>query len=282
MADLISAGAVNLMAGSRTVTGVDTSWETSLITSGKFYAQGYVGHIDTVDSETQLTLTRGWPGPTQANAAYDIEPFSETTLAMMQAVTAMAAAARRVDAGSFVDPDAIGVSDADRSAYDDRDKGFVFVKITSTDYLVSVKRSATHADWGAYTSWLPVKGDAGSPGAAGTNGVGNYYDPSIQIPGRPPTGELYKTVFVRPVNFPSSLAASIGKAGTAADDDAVFAFLKNGVQFGTATFAAAATTATFAGTSTNFAPGDILSIVAPDPRDLTLADVLITLAGARL
>jgi hypothetical protein len=60
---------------------------------------------------------------------------------------------------------------------------------------------------------------------------------------------------------------------------------KNGTNIGTVTFAAAATTGTFAttasGTPETFAAGDELRLVGPATADATLADIHITFAGTR-
>jgi hypothetical protein len=48
-------------------------------------------------------------------------------------------------------------------------------------------------------------------------------------------------------------------------------------------FAAGISTATFtAATATDFAAGDILTILAPNPADSTLADIGFSLAASRL
>lgn len=99
-----------------------------------------------------------------------------------------------------------------------------------------------------------------------------------------PTGSLVimRLPMVRKVIFPASLTGSQFKAGTAATAQTVFSLKKNGVEFGTATFAAAGTSATFAAASeTQFSVGDILTIVAPASPDATLADLGWLIAGTR-
>ena len=72
-------------------------------------------------------------------------------------------------------------------------------------------------------------------------------------------------------------------AGEAATATTAFTLKKNGVDFGTMQFAASANLATFTGTSdTDFAPGDVLTVIAPNPADSTLADIGFSLAGLRL
>ena len=102
------------------------------------------------------------------------------------------------------------------------------------------------------------------------------------VGGKPTASEVVALIAV-PVacTLPAGLTGSIVKAGVAATASAALSVRKNGSQFGTATFAAAGTTATLAvASATTFAAGDLLSIVAPASADATLADIAITLVGA--
>ncbi|MBK8208656.1 MAG: hypothetical protein IPK78_00595 [Rhodospirillales bacterium] len=109
------------------------------------------------------------------------------------------------------------------------------------------------------------------------------YDILCGIVGKPSDGEVV-LLFVapRPFRIPANAAGSRLKAGTAATGTAVFSIQKNGAQFLTATVAVSATTATFAGSQTDFAAGDVLRIVAPATADASLADIAITLAATLL
>ncbi len=71
-------------------------------------------------------------------------------------------------------------------------------------------------------------------------------------------------------------------AGVAATASSVFSVRKNGVQFGTITVAPGGTVGTLSGTQTDFANGDILSIIAPSSQDLTLQNIGITMIATRL
>lgn len=85
---------------------------------------------------------------------------------------------------------------------------------------------------------------------------------------------IMRLPFVRDAEYPTNMSGSYFIAGTAATGSTVFSIQKNGVQFGTATFAASATSATFsAGSPTILNRGDILTIVAPGSPDATLADL---------
>jgi len=278
----IYAGSVNVTAGSLTVTGVGTSWQLSGAEGGWFSCLGQGIPIAAVASDTSLTLEYGWTGPTAAGAQYSIWRMPSAAADVIDASSRLAEMVRRLQSGSFLQPGAAGRA-TDRAAYDGEERGFVFARSgdIGTAIQISIKLSDTNADWSPY---VPLQGPAGSqglPGTNGTNGVGNYYDPNIQIIGRPPEGEIYKTIFVRSVTFASALSGSRAKCTTAPTGIVVISVRKNDVQFGTITFAIGATTGVFAGVATTLAAGDILSFVAPTPRDATFADVLITLAGTR-
>lgn len=95
--------------------------------------------------------------------------------------------------------------------------------------------------------------------------------------------EIYRFVFVRGVDFADDFSGSRASAGTAANAETIFSIRKDGVEFGTMTFAASATTASFATDSAgeSFAAGEVLSVVAPASPDSALADIAFTLLGAR-
>ncbi len=119
------------------------------------------------------------------------------------------------------------------------------------------------------------------------NGTGAWspapYDILCGIVGLPASGEIV-LLFVapRPFRIPANAAGSRLKAGTAASGSSVFSIQKNGSEVLTATVAASGTTATFAGSQTDFAAGDVLRIVAPSTADATLADIAITLVATLL
>lgn len=110
------------------------------------------------------------------------------------------------------------------------------------------------------------------------------YDIGGTVGGAPGAGAvLVRFPLPRPVRFPAGMTGSRGVAAEAATATTVFALRKNGVDFGTMQFAASANLATFTGASdTDFAAGDVLTVIAPNPADGTLADIGFSLAGLRL
>lgn len=109
------------------------------------------------------------------------------------------------------------------------------------------------------------------------------YDIVVDIPERPASGAtMAKWVAPSLVTFKAGLAESRGDADAAATVSSVFSLKKNGTQFATATFSATNDTAIFACASdTAFAAGDVLTIIAPNPRDATLANIALTIVGFR-
>lgn len=110
------------------------------------------------------------------------------------------------------------------------------------------------------------------------------YDIGGTLAGVPTGGSVVLRYPVpRAVRFPAGMANGRGVAGTASGATATFLLRKNGTQFASMQFAAGVTTPTFtAATATDFAAGDVLTIIAPNPADSTLADIGFALAGIRL
>jgi hypothetical protein len=101
---------------------------------------------------------------------------------------------------------------------------------------------------------------------------------------RPDTGEtVLKWICPETTTFYAGLAASYAHATVASTASAVYSVKKNGTQFATITFAIGVNSATLACASdtTLSPPSDILTIIAPNPRDATLSGIAITLTGYR-
>lgn len=122
------------------------------------------------------------------------------------------------------------------------------------------------------SDWDPVSG----------SGIGPY-DVGAMVAGVPDADAVcLRYAFPREVTFAAGLAPSQGVADVAATGDTDFDIQQNGVSVGTMTFAAAATTATFdMDSETVFEVGDVLTVIAPNTPDATLADISFVLAGTR-
>jgi hypothetical protein len=98
--------------------------------------------------------------------------------------------------------------------------------------------------------------------------------------GAPPAGGevLLRRVCALPLTFQKGFAGSRGSASVTSDADSTFSIRKNGVEIGTATFAAGATVATFAlAADARLEPGDVITIVAPNAPDAHLSDFCLSL-----
>jgi len=83
---LYSIGTISVGAGSTTVTGVGTAWITSNTRAGDdFRAAGLVVPIASIDSATQITLARPWPGAVIAAGNYDIRQIDDGARALTAA-----------------------------------------------------------------------------------------------------------------------------------------------------------------------------------------------------
>lgn len=101
--------------------------------------------------------------------------------------------------------------------------------------------------------------------------------------GKPGNGEVVEgMLFTDPTSFPAGLGASRARSRVAATATTVIDILHNGAVVGTVTFAAASTTGTFAmGSNLAIVAGDQIDFRFPNPADLTLSGIKITLRGTR-
>ena len=164
---------------------------------------------------------------------------------------------------AFCQPTDIALADANLSVSDAQFLGSVYLRFTGT---LTAARTIT----------VPARGKLIIVENATTGGF------SIDV--KTAAGAvLVRFPMPRAVRFPAAMSGSRGVAGEAATATTVFALKKNGVDFGTMQFAASANLATFTGASnTDFAAGDVLTVIAPNPADSTLADIGFSLAGLRL
>jgi len=128
-------------------------------------------------------------------------------------------------------------------------------------------------------------GPAGPAGPVGPPGpVVSTYDTALFVSGRPIGGAmLMRFIFDKPIAYTINMAGSVAGAGTAPTNVADFTIAKNGTSIGTIHFVATVAIASFnVPIATNFAIGDVLTIVAPATQDATLANLSVTLTGLRL
>ncbi|WP_421461305.1 fusion protein [Agrobacterium tumefaciens] len=199
-------GTATVAVGSRTVTGTDTGWLTEVagltpIKVGDKFGI-HVGRpivIESIDSDTQLTLADNWPGPAQTNAPYKVE-LTSPTIAAVEAMRRLLASLSNGNLDSLseitigIDDVPIGVGPgvlgtinkagltqgvrydawvanlAGRAAYNSAAKDFSVLVIDLGDGRSALyfKNSATSGDWSA-PSYV-----TGPVGPAGVTWRGNY------------------------------------------------------------------------------------------------------------
>ncbi len=163
-------------------------------------------------------------------------------------------------------------------------KPFMIENATTGNYAVTVKTAAgTGVSIPAGGRKL-LYGDGTNIVLVAEAMVNAPYDVGGSLPGQPAAGAtILRYPMPRAVRFPTGMANSRAIVNTAPAAAVAFSLRKNAAQFGTLNFAASATTATFtAASDTDFAAGDVLTIIAPAPADSALADLGLSLAGIRL
>lgn len=116
--------------------------------------------------------------------------------------------------------------------------------------------------------------------------IGNQVDPvpAAEIHGSYsgatiPNLIIGRWMVVDSVNFPVNLYGSFAVCEVPATVGATYSIQKNGIEFGTFSFAAGGFVATFAGAAVTINPGDIVTIVAPTSPDSTLSNIAWVLTG---
>lgn len=273
--EVYSDGSITLTAGSVTVAGAGTAWSVYGVNGGLLTADGLDEVIPLVAVPNDGTLTLQWPSPiTLTTDNYAIIPFTAEQIRALwvnRQLSQMLARAVGVNLARA----AFGTEIADRDDYDAEAAGFAFVLVEEgDDPVLYLKLSDTSADWSDAKPWR------GPPGEGGASGQGDAYDIVVDDPGKPAAGEtLLVHKFANVVAFPADMAGSqiVVEVNPAAP--AHYSLTKNGSAFATLTIATDGTPS-FAGEA-SFGAGDVLRVVAPDPRDSTLSGVSMTLAGTR-
>lgn len=133
---------------------------------------------------------------------------------------------------------------------------------------------------GSDGQWL----EADSTQTLGVKWANQPYDVVYALPGKPPANTRYLIVtFTRPVTFPANFSGAQGHCLTNPTSTATYTLEKNLSNCGTVVISTGGvfTFTSASGAAVNFAAGDYLTLVTPNPQDSTLADAGFTLAGTR-
>ena len=164
---IYETGTVTVTTGSKVITGSGTGWLLALVEGGLIEIDGAglgAVRLASVGSDTDGLLKFDWQGPTLVGAAYTIYRETAQAAAAFEANAHLADIARRLRAGTFLQPDATGTL-AERAAHDDQDQGFVFIQSDVTPFRIFIKESSATGDWSNYTVLQGDKGDTGSAAA---------------------------------------------------------------------------------------------------------------------
>ena len=108
------------------------------------------------------------------------------------------------------------------------------------------------------------------------------YDIAGAILGQPAaSATVFRFICVRAFTLPANLVGSLSTTGVNSTGSVIMSLRKNGVQFGTLTFAAGQANGVFASSgAASFAVGDVITVVAPSSQDTTFADCQFTMVAS--
>lgn len=160
---------------------------------------------------------------------------------------------------------------------------FVYVDVTCTGAVSLVLGTTTLAVTAGRLYAVHTDGTANGLVARDIGGINEPHDIHAFVPGVMANAQLlFRMKATRAFTLPINLTGSFVSAVSAATGSTVITLKKNGTSIGTATFAPAATTATFSfAAAVSFAAGDVFTIEGPATADATLADTSYDLFGTR-
>ena len=102
-----TVGTVTVTNGSTSVTGAGTGWETALIVGGVFYAGGGAYPIQSVSSETELTLAIPYVGDDASGVGYAIDRQRAAAISNIAMNDRLAQIIREISVGNIEDLNAL-------------------------------------------------------------------------------------------------------------------------------------------------------------------------------
>jgi hypothetical protein len=123
---------------------------------------------------------------------------------------------------------------------------------------------------------------AGQRSSSVTSGASTYTIGLSWAGNLPPNYPLVIIPLDQAVSYAANLSPSQGILETATTASLVITFYANGTLFGTMTFAAGATVATFAGGSVSYPVGTLITAITPMSTDATASNLGFTLSGQKV
>jgi len=166
-------GTVTVTNGSTAVTGAGTGWTFALVEGGILVVDGVAAMVESVESDTALTLARAWGGQSVSGVAYSIARTTAEATRTIWANDRLAEIIRQMTITGLA-PDGAGALAARPATPAD---GFVYAVIESgQSTYFSQYRS------GAWVDGSPFKGTDGAPGARGaSDGAPYLFDTSTTM-----------------------------------------------------------------------------------------------------
>lgn len=182
------AGSISVAAGGSAVTGALTAFLSQVKPGDTLLKGNGFAVIETVPSNTSLTLALPWNGTMLTNEAdYRILRTGVGWHSVVEVNTRLTAIVAAIEAGLGFKPDATGTL-ADRATNNAAAKGFIFVRTDVVPFQIYIKASATSGDWAGPTSMQGNAGLPGAPGATTADVLAALGVPSITISTSDPTG----------------------------------------------------------------------------------------------
>lgn len=133
--------------------------------------------------------------------------------------------------------------------------------------------------FGTATSYTAGPGIKIEGSTIAIDGSGIPYDFSAAILGKPQSGAIVSAhIAARAFTIPAGFTGSVARASTVATDTVILSVQKNGVEFGTLTFAPGTAEGVFNSISVaTFNVRDVLTVVAPASPDASFGDAVLTI-----
>ncbi|WP_433762080.1 hypothetical protein [Brucella anthropi] len=141
-----TVGTVTVANGSAAVTGAGTGWETALIVGGVFYAGGGAYPIQSVASETELTLAIPYVGVDAAGVGYAIDRQRAAAISNIAMNDRLAQIIREISIGNIEDLNALEFV-ANRSLSTDAAGNLTLIELGTLGRALLALASGTSAQY---------------------------------------------------------------------------------------------------------------------------------------